>query len=418
MSGPAGVPLPGNRWDLLDGQLPATPPTVSVVVVHYDQPGELARTLHALARQDHPADRTEVIVVDDGSPEPPRVPDGVRLVRQEDRGFRAAAARNLGASLATGDVLVLLDADTAPEPGYLREISRLPALAPDCVVVGRRRHADLAGTPVDVPVEQAGPAHELTEPAWLVDAYRATHDLLDVDDRSYRYLIGAVTACSRSFFAETGGFDEGFDAYGGEDWEWTYRAWLAGAVLAHVPGAVAWHDGPDWSGRDDAASQEKKNAETLRLVDLVPAPGSRGHGLPTTHADVVVRPPGAASAGQRFVSLDSVLAGLPGAVELPSDAAGDTRFDRVRIEVLLEHPVRARGTAVADAVARVADEAIGELTLRDADGRTLVRVVSRRAVARERRWGGVPLFPRASLSTGDVVALVDEPDVEAYLGGW
>lgn len=412
-----GTALPGNRWDLLDGREPDTPPTVSVVVVHYDQQAELDRTLHALARQDHPAGRTEVIVVDDGSPVPPRVPAGVRLVRQEDRGFRAAAARNLGASRATGDVLVLLDADTTPEPGYLRAISRLPALAPDCVVVGRRRHADLSGVPVDAPVEEAGPAHELTEPAWLVEAYRRTHDLLDVDDRSYRYLIGAVTACSRAFFAATGGFDEDFDAYGGEDWEWTYRAWLAGAVLAHVPSAVAWHDGPDWSGRD-AASQEKKNAEALRLVDLVPVPGSRGHGLPTAHADVVVRAPDGATAAQRFVSVDSVLAGLPGAVALPPDATDDPPFDRVRVEVCLAHPVRATGDAVAAAVARVAAEGLGELALRDPDGRVLVRVRSRRARARERRWDGARLFPRVEVETTDVVALTEEPDVERYVGGW
>jgi GT2 family glycosyltransferase len=415
--GVTGVAVPGNRWDLLDGQVPGTPPSIFVVVVHYDQQAELDRTLRGLARQDHPADRTEVIVVDDGSPTPPRVPDGVRLVRQEDRGFRAAAARNLGASLATGDVLVFLDADTTPEPAYLREISRLPALAPDCVVVGRRRHADLAGVPVDAPVEQAGPAHELTEPAWLLDAYRGTRDLLDVDDRSYRYLIGAVTACSRGLFTATGGFDEGFDAYGGEDWEWAYRAWLAGAVLAHVPSAVAWHDGPDWSERD-AASQEKKNAEALRLVDLVPVPGSRGHGLPTAHADVVVRAPRDASPAQRFVSVDSVLAGLTGAVALPPDATDDPPFDRVRIEVALEHPLRASGHAVAAAVDRVAAEGLGELVLRDAAGTPLVRVRSRRALARERRWGGVPLFPRVEVGTADVVALTGEPDVERYVGGW
>jgi GT2 family glycosyltransferase len=464
--GPArpGRPLPGNRWDLLDGVLPAEPPSVSVVVVHYDQQAELERTLRALARQDHPADRTEVLVVDDGSPVPPRVPDGVRLLRQEDRGFRVAAARNLGAAAATHDVLVFLDADTAPEPGHLRAISRLPALAPDCVAVGRRRHADLAGAPVDAPVERLGPERELPEPAWLVDAYRRSRDLLDADDRSYRYVIGAVTACSRTLFAEAGGFDEGFSSYGGEDWEWAYRAWLAGAVLAHVPDAVAWHDGPDWSGRD-AASRAAKNAEALRLADLVPVPGSRPRGLPSGRADVLVHAPAGngVSAAQRFVSVDSVLAALPGAVPAPgavpgsgavagsgtvpapgavrgsgavagpgtvaapgtpadpdAPATGDPRFDRVRLDVLLDRPLHAdRGTgSVAAAVERVAAEGLAELALLGADGAPLLRVVSRRARARERRWQRDDLFPRATAPAEGLTPLPDEPDLEAYLGGW
>ena len=416
-----GRPLPGNRWDLLAGVVPDAPPTVSVVVVHYDQQAELDRTLRALARQDHPADRTEVIVVDDGSPVPPRVPDGVRLLRQEDRGFRAAAARNLGAAAATHDVLAFLDADTAPEPGYLRALTRLPALAPDCVAVGRRRHADLAGEAPDAPVERIGPERELPEPAWLADAYRATRDLLDVDDRSYRYVIGAVTACSRALFAEVGGFDEEFSAYGGEDWEWTYRAWLAGAVLAHVPDAVAWHDGPDWSGRDEA-SRAAKNAEALRLADLVPVPGSRPRGLPSGRADVLVHAPRGeqVSAAQRFVGVDSVLAGLPGAVEAPDDPhADDPRFDRVRLDVVLERPLRDTGSgAVAAAAERVAAEGLGELALLGEDGAPLLRVVARRARARERRWGRDDLFPRATAPADGLVPLDDEPDLEAYLGGW
>jgi GT2 family glycosyltransferase len=411
MTGP--VPLPGNRWDLLDGVRPARPPRVSVIVAHYAQPEQLARTLHALGRQDHPVERTELIVVDDGSPEPPRVPDHVRLLRQEDRGFRLSAARNLGASAATGDVLVFLDADTVPEPGYLRELTRLPALAPDCVTVGRRRHADLAGTPPDQPVEVLGPSRELPEPEWLRAAYRRSRDLLDVDDRSYRAVIGAVTACSRVMFDATGGFAESFDSYGGEDWEWTYRAWLAGAVLAHVPAAVAWHDGPEWSGREDGSTLTAKNAETLRLADLIPVPGSRGRGLPAAHADVVVVAPETDPA-RRFVSLDSVLAELPGAVE----AGHGPRFDRVRVEVRLDVPLRAGGGAVRAAVERLDDEGLGELTLCDRDGRRLLRVRATRALARESRWRRPDLFPRAEISTDRVRALTEEPDLAAYLGGW
>ena len=53
-----------------------------------------------------------------------------------------------------------------------------------------------------------------------------------------------------------------FVGYGGEDWDFGWRAWLAGAPCAHEPAAVAWHDGPDAAGRDlDPAT---KNAECLR----------------------------------------------------------------------------------------------------------------------------------------------------------
>ena len=46
---------------------------------------------------------------------------------------------------------------------------------------------------------------------------------LDADDRSYRYVLGALLACSRRLFEKVGGFDESFTAYGGQDWEWAYR---------------------------------------------------------------------------------------------------------------------------------------------------------------------------------------------------
>jgi GT2 family glycosyltransferase len=464
----AGWAIPGNRWDLLDGVIADPPPSVSVVVVHYDQPRQLERTLHALARQDHPPELVEIIVVDDGSPVPPVVPDGVRLILQPDRGFRLAAARNAGAAAATGDVLVFLDADTAPEPGYLRHLTRLPALSWDSVTVGRRRHAefgvgDAAGagsaSPAAFdPVEVVGPRAELPEPRWLREAYERTGNLLELDHRSYRFLIGAVLACSRRFFVETGGFAESFTQYGGEDWEWVYRAWLHGAVIAHVPEAVAWHDGPDSSARTEAgragAALATKNDEALRLADLIPVPGSRGWAIEPGRADIVVTgPPPGATPGQAFVTLDSVLAALPGAVVAqtrasvgPVDGAEPgsapptgahldgarlegahldgarlegARFDRVRLEVVIQRPVRVHAGALAPAVAAAESDAYAEVVLRNTSGAVLLRLVSRRAAARQRRWGGDPLLPTLSLSAPEGIdELTSEVNLEAYLGGW
>jgi GT2 family glycosyltransferase len=404
-----GRAVPGNRWDLLDGAVPQHPPSVTVVVPHYRQPAQLARTLRALQTQTYPAERMQIIVADDGSPEHPRIPAGVSLVRQADDGFRLAAVRNLGASLATGEILVFLDADTTPEPAFIAELTRLPSLAPDCVAVGRRGHADFTGMPMDAAVSQA---RRLPEPRWLADAYAASGNLLEADDRSYRFMIGALLACSREFFSEVGGFDESFTAYGGEDWEWAYRAWLRGALFAHVPSAVAWHDGPDASAR--GISDETKEKEALRLAHLVPVPGSRPHGLPTEKIDVmVVPPPPPCSAAQRFMSLDAAVAALPGSAPWTEDWS---RTDRVRIRVELLQPVLL-GEALRDAVERLERNGWGRATLHDGET-DVARVVSTRAEARSTRWNRDDLFDAVRVDVTGVRTVGPRPDLERYLGGW
>jgi GT2 family glycosyltransferase len=411
-----GVALRGNDWSVLDGRRPATPPSVSVIVAHYEQQAELDRTLLALRRQVHPADRLEVIVVDDGSAVPPRVPEGVTLIEQDDRGFRLAAARNAGARVATGRILVFLDADTVPSPSYVADLTRLPALAPDVVAVGRRRHADLAALDADQRVEEAAEAVALPSPAWLDHAYATSRNLLDADDRSYRFVIGAVIACDAEFFRETGGFDETFTEYGGEDWEWAARAWRHGGVLAHVPTAVAWHDGPEQSERSEA-TRARKNAEALRLARLVPTPGSGLRGLRSDAADLAIEAAAGVSdstGAAWLVALDSAAADLPLAA-VPGD--GRSR-ERVRVTVRIQRPLLVSPGALAAALHRVDREGLGSLTIVGPDGAELALVQTARATARARRWGRDDLFDAVRERVPGVDPLPDDVDVEAYLGGW
>ncbi|MEV7430919.1 glycosyltransferase [Nocardioides sp. NPDC092400] len=432
---PAGNAVPGNRWDLAPARS-GPPPTVTVVVTHYEQPRELARTLHALNRQTHPADRLEVVVADDGSGTAPEVPDGVRLVRQADEGFRAAAARNLGAAAGTGEVLVFLDADTTPEPGYVAALARLPHRLPEALVVGRRRHADLADVPVDAPVEVAGPAHELPAPAWLADGYVRTRDLRDADDTSYRYVLSAVAACSRWLHEEVGGFDETFRAYGGEDWEWAARAWRHGALLAHVPAAVAWHDGPDFADRPPRPDdRDRALAETLAVARRVSAPGAAPRGLLVGPADPVVTVADDLDPTGLVVALDSLLAALPSArVHLAPAAAalvaGDPRTTADPVDpVAADHAwhlhldAAARGPAEAwrAVVARLAGpEPPGTLRLTGPDGTPLLTAHALRGIRRRRRWGRTDLAadaaePAAALGLAPVPPTTS---LEAHLGGW
>lgn len=271
--------VPGNRWDLLPA--PVEPPHVTAVVLHYRDPARLALVLAALDLQTHPASRLQVVVADDGSDPLPDVPAHVTLVSQDDRGFRAAAARNLGAAVADGEVICFLDGDTVPEPGYIAAAAALPAVCDDVLVVGRRRHADLSGWRPDDLSRWFGGGRgprELTEPGWLIDGYRGSRDLLDADDRSYRYVISAVLTVHRDLLAATAGFDETFTGYGGEDWEFAHRAFTAGAVLAHRRDAVAWHDGPDWGEREGGTPEGRaqKVRETAALAARIPDRVARG----------------------------------------------------------------------------------------------------------------------------------------------
>ncbi|NYF16917.1 GT2 family glycosyltransferase [Microbacterium sp. AK009] len=417
----------GNAWDALDGVSPEPIPRVSVIVAHFDQPAELARTLHALALQDYPADLMEVIVADDGSPGEIAVPSGVRLVRQDDRGFRLAAARNLGVRAGTGEVLCFLDADTAPEPAYVRRLTRLPALLPEAVTVGRRRHADFAGIAADAPLPAATAGRELPEPAWLRDAYAQCRNLLDADDRSYRFVIGAVMACSRRLYDEIGGFDERFTAYGGEDWEFAHRAWQAGAVFAHEPDAVAWHDGPEWSGREGSSIQ-RANAQSMRLARDIPVRGSAPRGLLPTAPDLVVQVPGSFSPAALFLTVDSVLAAFPRAqvvlddgveIPFPDPRVSSGPLPDARVTLRLDRPVVVTDPAqLVDLVDRLATGDVGTVHLADDAGTHLGVLRSRRATRRAERWGTEAAFRAASVVASGVSAVGDDPRIEAWVGGW
>lgn len=269
-------------------------PVIGVVVPYYDDQRRLDVLLAALGQQDCPG-RFEVVVADDGSPVPPEVgghPFAVRVVRQPDEGFRAAAARNLGAAHTDAPVLCFLDGDTLPTPGYLTALASAVEAGDErgVLAVGRRRHAELGAHEREDVLRflrgEPAPVSVLPEPQWLARGYAESDDLASADEGAFRLVISAVLATDAGLFARIGGFDEDFVGYGGEDWDLAHRAWLAGAALRHVPGAVAWHDGPDAGGR--APDHLAKTVETLRVAAGVAAPGARHRGVIWRHPAVSV----------------------------------------------------------------------------------------------------------------------------------
>jgi glycosyltransferase involved in cell wall biosynthesis len=284
----AAPAVPHNRWDLLaPPELGTWSPAarVSVVIPYFERLLELARTLEALAAQTYPRDLFEVIVADDGSEPPLALPPhpslDVRVVRQERRGFGAARARNLGASVATGSVLVFLDVDMLPEPDLLEAHARWHHVCDHAVTLGPRRHVevgDLGPDRIGDAARQGSLAALLADrpsvaPSWIEGHLQRTEHLRSAHDDLFRVVTSGNLGVGARFFHRCGGFDGSFGQWGGEDTELGYRLFVNGAVLVHEEQARCWHQG---EGHEPSTTELRSlDEQRARLAHLIAHRGFR-----------------------------------------------------------------------------------------------------------------------------------------------
>lgn len=128
------MPILGGLSSQEIGQaVPTAPvtPQFSIIVPAHNAQQDLPACLEAIARQLTPDG--EVIVIDDGSTDQTAeiaVRFGVRLGRISKAGG-PSAARNLGAQLSSGEILVFVDADTVPAPGAIAGLVSALAANPE-----------------------------------------------------------------------------------------------------------------------------------------------------------------------------------------------------------------------------------------------------------------------------------------------
>jgi glycosyltransferase involved in cell wall biosynthesis len=200
--------------------------TISIVVPTRDRPEALRACLAALARQD--AARLEVVVVDDGSRDRgavAAVADAAacdpRLVRTPGSG--PAAARNLGARSATGELICFTDDDCEPLPAWARLLSE-----------AARTSGAAAGRTIAPP---GAPAAAVASQA-IVE--RLTLASLDHASGRLGFAPTCNLAITRRALARLP-FDESFRSAAGEDRDWSDRAAAAELGAAYVPDAVVVH---------------------------------------------------------------------------------------------------------------------------------------------------------------------------------
>jgi len=169
----------------------------------------------------------EIIVVDDGSED--RTAEeaeqaGARVFRQGPRG--PAAARNLGARHARGQILLFTDADCLASPAW---VERMMEPFQDPTVSGVKGAYE---------TKQIGWVPQMAQ-VEFEDRYRLLQSTPNID------MVDTHAAGFRKeVFLRHGGFDESFGVASNEDTEFSYRLAEAGERLVFQPKAVVFHGHP------------------------------------------------------------------------------------------------------------------------------------------------------------------------------
>jgi hypothetical protein len=195
-----------------------------VVVVAYDMARELPRALRTLSPRHQrglAADDYEVIVVDNGSPQPvdPSLVGAfggrLRVERLDPAPPSPARAANHGLGLA------VVDGARMASPGLLAEARRVASLAPRPVItapafhLGEVRHMEAAAAGYDQRAED----ELLARTPWETDGYRL-FEVSTLAGSWGRGLFGPAGEssslfCTRPIWDELGGLDERFALPGG-----------------------------------------------------------------------------------------------------------------------------------------------------------------------------------------------------------
>jgi hypothetical protein len=211
-------------------------PSLSVLIVAWNCRAQLERTLPALLAELGEGD--ELIVVDngsgDGSEAAARALAPAARVLQTGANLGFAAAVNVGAELAGGELLVILNPDAAPLPGFGEAIRR-PWVEGRGWAAWQALVAEAGGTRIN----SAGNPVHFTGIVWAGGHGRPLASAPPASEVTA--LSGACLAIPLETWREVGGFPPEYFLYH-EDVDLSIRLRLRGGALGIEPAAVVSHD--------------------------------------------------------------------------------------------------------------------------------------------------------------------------------
>lgn len=191
----------------------------------------------------------ELVIVDNGSTDASLsgIEDrwkGLPLVVERlNNNLGFAAANNIGARLARGKWLALLNTDAFPEPDWLENLLKAAEHNPQYTAFSSRQIQYNAPHLLD----GAGDVYHVSGLAWR-NEYNMPADMYGLTQREIFSPCAAAALYSREEFLKTGGFDEDYFSYF-EDVDLGFRLRLNGAKCLYVPDAVVHHVGSASTGK-------------------------------------------------------------------------------------------------------------------------------------------------------------------------
>lgn len=231
------------------------PPDISVIIPTYNRSASLRRTLNALNRQKYPLHRVEVVVVADGCTD-----DTAEMLRGYQASFDlrsrdqtsqgAAAARNYGASVARGPLLLFLDDDIEPTQTVVEAHIQAHERRPGHVIIG----------PYPLVFDRTD-FFRVHLRAWWEAFFESMHQ--PGHRFTYRDLVGGNLSIGAGLFAHIGGFDPAFPMCGGEDYEFGVRLIKARVPFAVATEAMAYHHDCSDMNRSFIRKRQEGRADVL-----------------------------------------------------------------------------------------------------------------------------------------------------------
>lgn len=256
--------------------------TAAVIVTTYNRPDALAAVLEGYLVQTSAA--FELIIADDGSTEDTRAVVAeyaararfpVKHVWQEDRGFRAAAARNRALAATQADYIIFTDGDCVPPHDFVTRHCRLAArqrfLSGNRILLSEAFTREILAKKI--------PVHEWSLFRWLDARLKGRINrwipLVRLPDGAWRTSAPqrweGVKTCNlsawRADLLQVNGLDETYSGWGLEDSDLVLRLLHAGVM--HKSARFAAPVFHLWHRENDRG----RLAENQRLLDELIASG-------------------------------------------------------------------------------------------------------------------------------------------------